>query len=117
MTDFFGGTAEVDFLSPGDSWCAHARLRSAALVSHLLTAGEWQEARFEEPRCGVLILTTTDEDDVRTALNKLAQACVEYLQGRGRIERKRGLVGLRTHLVLQTNEEEWRIGRRSPVVP
>jgi hypothetical protein len=43
-------------------------------------------------------------------LAKLARAAVEYLADSGRVERKRGLLGARTVLVLHTLDDEWRIG-------
>lgn len=117
VADVVGSAAQVEW--PTDrSWSAHVRLRSSTgLVSHLLTSPEWQEARFEEPRCSVFITTTGDEDDVRNALEKLARAAVEYLSGRCQVEHKRGLLGTRSTLVLHTDEGEWRIGQRSATVP
>jgi len=111
-------TADVQFVSPGPSWLAHDQFRGdGGLVSHLLTSAEWQDARFEVPRRSVFVLTSTDQDEVRSALTKLAGACVEYLQGHGEIDRKRGLFRSRKILVLRTAEREWRIGPRSAVVP
>jgi hypothetical protein len=119
VTDVVGAAAKVEWMTPDRSWSAHVRLRSpAGLVSYLLTSPEWQEARFEEPHCDVLLITDgEDEDDVRSGLERLARAAVEYLSGRGRVERKRGLFGTRTTLVLHTVDGEWRIGRRSAKHP
>ena len=78
-----------------------------------LTSPEWQEARFEEPPCSVFIATTTDEDDVRDTLAKLARAAVEYLTGGGHVEEERGLLGTQPVLVLHTDDGDWRIGKRS----
>src|SRR5689334_24372160 len=87
VADVVGGAAQVEWLPPERSWSAHALLRGATgLVSHVLTSPEWQEARFEEPRCSVFITTTTDEDDVRDALAKLTRVAVEYLSGGGQVE-------------------------------
>lgn len=114
VADVVGAAAEAEWVTPTDGWSARARLHSATgLVSHLLTSLEWQEARFEDPRCCVLILTTTEEDDVRAALAKLARASAAYLAGGGHVERRRGLFGTRSSLVLHTADGEWRIGRRS----
>jgi hypothetical protein len=54
---------------------------------------------------------------VRSALTKLAGACVEYLQGRGQVVRKRTLFVSREILVFDTAEGEWRIGPRSSRLP
>lgn len=106
--------AEVEWMSPGDGWSAHARLRGRpGLVSHLLTSAEWQEVRFEEPRCSAFILTSDEDDDVREALTKLARAAVEYLAGRGQLEQAKGILKTRSILVLRTSDGEWRVGRRS----
>ncbi|TGN63195.1 hypothetical protein EXE59_03960 [Nocardioides eburneiflavus] len=114
VNDAVGGAAQVKWETPERSWSAQVRLRGATgLVSHLLTSPEWQEARFEEPRCSVFITTTTDEDDVRDSLAKLARAAVEYLAGGGRVEKSRGLFGTRPVLVLRTDDGEWRIGNQS----
>lgn len=69
------------------------------------------------PRCSVFIPTTTDEDDVRDTLAKLARAAVAYLAGGGQVEQKRGPTGAQSVLVLHTSDGEWRIGRRSSKVP
>jgi hypothetical protein len=118
VTEVVGSAAPVVWQPPERSWSAHARLPGATgLVSHLLTSPEWQEARFEQPRCSVFILTTTDEDDERDALAKLARAAVEYLGGGGQIEHERGLFRRRSVLVLHTDDGEWRIGKRSSKIP
>lgn len=116
--DVVGGAAQIEWETSDQSWSAHVRLRGAnGLVCHVLTSPEWQEARFEEPRCSVFITTTTDEDDVRDTLAKLARAAVEYLGGGGQVEQKRGLMGAQSVLVLRTSDGEWRIGKRSSKVP
>jgi hypothetical protein len=118
VTHVVGSAAQVDWEPPERSWSAHARLRGeTGLVSHLLTSPEWQEARFEEPRCSVFITTSTDEDDVRNTLAKLARAALAYLAGDGLVEQERGLLGTRSVLVLHTDDGEWRIGERSSKVP
>ena len=117
VNEVVGAAAQVEWVEPGDSWSAHARLRDAdARVSHVLTSPECQEARFEKPPCSVFILTSTDEDEVREALAKLARAAVEYSSGGGHVEQKKGLLGTRPVLVLRTTEGEWRIGKRSGTV-
>ncbi|WP_404385016.1 hypothetical protein LL946_04015 [Knoellia locipacati] len=118
VSEVVGGAAQVEWVEPADRWSAHARLRGAdGHVSHVLTSPEWQEARFDEPRCCVVILTSTDEDETREALEKLARAAVEYSSGRGHVERRKGLLGTRPVLVLRTTEGEWRIGKRSGSIP
>ncbi|WP_157622365.1 hypothetical protein [Nostocoides sp. Soil756] len=113
-----GRAAQVEWVETGDGWSAHARLQGASgRVSHVLTSPELQEARFEEPPCSVVIVTTTDEDEVLEALTKLARAALEYSRGGGHVERRRGLVGTRPVLVLRTEEDEWRIGKRSGFIP
>ena len=63
------GVPHRSVAASGARWSAHALLRGpTGLDSHVLTSPEWQEARFEEPRCSVFMTTTTDEDDVRAAL-------------------------------------------------
>lgn len=115
VSDVVGNdAAEVEWMPPGDGWSAHARLRgSSGLVSHLLASPEWQEVRFEEPRSSAFILTSSDEDDVREALTRLARAVVEYLAGRGEVEQAQGVLKTRSILVLRTSDGEWRVGRRS----
>jgi hypothetical protein len=111
------GDTQVEWLDPGDRWSAHARLVGAGgLVSHVLTSPEVQEARFEEPRCSVGILTGTDVDEVQEALAKLARAAVEYSAGGGHVEHER-VRGNRPVLVLRTTDGEWRIGKRSGTFP
>lgn len=118
VQDVVGATAEVEWQPLEDRWSAHVRLRGASgLVSHLLTAPEWHEARFEDPRCSVFITTSTDEDDVRGALARLARAAVEYLAGGGQVEEKQGLTGGQSVLILHASDGEWRIGKRSAKVP
>jgi hypothetical protein len=118
ISEVAGNAIRVEWVEPEDGWAAHARLRGARdRVSHLLTAPELQEARFEEPRCSVLILTSTDEDEVHEALAKLTRAVLKYSAGGGHIEHKRGLFGTRTVLVLHTSDGEWRIGKRSGSIP
>ncbi len=113
-----GRAAEVEWVEPGDGWSAHARLRGArGRLSHVLTSPELQEARFEKPPCSVVIVTTTDEDEVLEALAKLARAALEYSRGGGHVERRRGLFGTSPVLVLRTEEGEWRIGKRSGSIP
>ena len=110
--------AQVEWMNPGSGWSAHAQLRGASgRVSHILTSPEIQEARFEEPPCSVVILTSTDEDEVHEALAKLARAAVEYSAGGGHVEQKKGLFGTRPVLVLHTTDGEWRIGKRSGSLP
>ena len=114
VDEVVGTTAQVQWETPGPSWSAHVRLRGAAgRVSHVLTSPEWQEARFEEPRCSAFILTSTDENDVHDALEKLTRAAAEYLAGGGLVEERRGLFGVQRVLVLETVDGEWRIGKRS----
>lgn len=113
-----GRAAEVEWVEPREGWSAHARLHGASgLLSHMLTSPELQEARFEEPPFSVVIVTTTDEDEVLEALAKLARAALEYSRGGGHVERRRGLFGTRQVLVLRTEEGEWRIGKRSGSIP
>lgn len=113
-----GRAAQIEWVEPGDGWSAHARLKGASgRVSHVLTSPELQEARFEEPPCSVVILTSTDEDEVLEALAKLARAALEYSRVGGHVERRRGLFGTRPVLVLRTEEGEWRIGKRSGSIP
>lgn len=112
------GSAQVEWVEPGGGWSAHARLRGVSgRVSHILTSPEIQEARFEEPGCSVVTLTSTDEDVVHEALAKLSRAAVEYSAGGGHVEQKKGLFGTRPVLVLHTADGEWRIGKRSGSVP
>jgi hypothetical protein len=118
ITDVVGSAAEVEWLPPERKWSAHVLLRGATgMVSHVLTSPEWQEARFEEPRCSVFVTTTTDEEDVRDALVKPTRAALEYLTGRGQVEQQRGLTGTRPVLVLHTDNGEWRIGERRSKAP
>src|SRR4051812_13071380 len=85
-----GSAAEVEWLAPGPSWSGHVQLRGATgLVGCLLTSPEWQEARFQEPRCSIFITTSSDEEDVHDTLAKLARAIVVYLAGGGRVEYKK----------------------------
>ena len=113
-----GGAVEVEWVVTGNGWVAHARLEGAqGHISHVLTSPEVQEARFEEPPCSVVIVTTTDEDEVLEALAKLTRAAVEYSRGGGHLERRRGMFGTRPVLVLHTEEGEWRIGRRAGSIP
>lgn len=114
VTSIVGSAADVEWMAVTRHWTAHARLTGrSGRVGHLLTSPEWQEARFEDPRCSAFILTTTDEDDVRAALTELARAVVEYLTTGGSVERRRGLFGSRLVLALRTRDGEWRIGPRS----
>lgn len=113
-----GGAAEVEWVEPGDGWTAHVRLHGAGgRLSHVLTSPEVQEARFDVPPCSVVIVTTTDEDEVLEALAKLARAALEYSRGGGQVERARGVFGTRPVLVLRTEDGEWRIGKRSASIP
>jgi len=112
------GAAQVEWVEPGGNWSAHVRLCGASSrVSHILTSPEIQEARFKEPECSVLILTSTDEDEVHVALVKLARAAVEYSAGGGHVEQKKGVLGTPPVLVLRTTDGEWRMGKRSGSVP
>lgn len=118
VDEVVGRAAQVEWIEPGDGWSAHALLQGASgRICHLLTSPECQEARFEEPPCSVFILTSTDEDEVYEALAKLARAAVEYSTGGGNVERRRGLLGTRTVLVLRTTEGEWRIGKGFGSIP
>jgi len=83
------------------------------MVAHLLTSPEWQEVRFEEPRCSAFITTTDDEDEVREALRRLTRAAVAYARGAGKVEQRRGLLGKRLVLVLTTADGVWQVGKRS----
>lgn len=113
-----GRAAQVEWVEPENGWSAHARLQGASgRVSHVLTSPELQEARFEASPCGVVIITTTDEEEVLEALAKLARAALEYSKGRGHVERRRGVFGTRPVLVLRTEEGEWLIGKRSGSIP
>ncbi|KAA1424068.1 hypothetical protein [Nocardioides antri] len=107
-----------EWQSPGSAWSAHVRLHSdEGRACDLLTGAEWQEVRFEHRNRSAFILTTTDEDDVRDALCRLAQVAEAYLLGRGRVEHRRGIFGRRSVLVLPTAEGEWRIGKRASNPP
>ena len=113
-----GQDAQIEWVDEGREWSAHARLVGAGgLVSHVLTSGEIQMARFEDPPCSTVILTSTDEDEVREALAKLARAVAEYSAGGGHVVQRKGLFGTRPVLVLRTTEGEWRIGKRSGTIP
>lgn len=119
VADVVAPVAQVEWVTPRHNWPAHAWFRGpSGLVSHLLASREWQEARFEEPRCSVFIVTPNDhEGEVRDALGTLARATVEYLSGRGHVEQRRGLFRTRLTLVLHTAEGEWRIGKRGATIP
>ena len=102
----------VEWLASED-WSAHARLQGVTgLVGYLLTSPEWQEARFVEPHRSAFILTDgADRDDVQEALRRLARAVVAYICRDYRVERKRGLFGVRTTLVIETTDGPWRVGK------
>lgn len=109
---------EVEWLTSKD-WSAHARLQgTSGLVGYLLTSPEWQEARFSEPhRSTFLITDSSDRDDVRKALARLARAVAAYISGHHNVEHKRGLLGTRTTLLLDTPDGLWRIGKRMTQPP
>lgn len=107
--------AQIEWLDPDPSWTAHVKVTGdSGRVGHLLTSGEWQEARFEgDPRRSAFLLTSADEDDVRAALSRLAKAVRCHVQDHGRWVTRRGRFGRREQvLVLRTDEGEWRIGKR-----
>jgi hypothetical protein len=114
VADMVAPVAQVEWVTSPQNWPTHAWFRGpSGLQSHLLASREWQEARFEEPRCSLFIVTPNDDErEVRDALGSLAQATVEYLSGRGQVEQHRGLFGRRWSLVLHTEMGEWRIGKR-----
>jgi hypothetical protein len=118
LANLVGDRAQVEWLTP-DGWSAHARLRgTTGLVGYLLTSPEWQEARFEEPHRSTFMITdSNDERDVRRALERLARAVIAHLSGAHEVERKRGLLGTRTTLVLHTEDGLWRIGNRTTHPP
>jgi DivIVA domain-containing protein len=118
ISNVVGEQAHVEWLAP-EGWSAHARLQSASgQVGYLLSSPEWQEARFEDPRCSTFLITDgDDEDDVRRALERLARAVTAYLSGHHQVENKRGLLGTRTTLVLHTEDGLWRIGKRTTQPP
>ena len=109
---------EVEWLT-SEGWSAHARLQGATgLVGYLLTSPEWQEARFTEPhRSTFLITDSRDRDDVQRALERLARAVTAYISGNHEVEHKRGRLGTRTTLVLDTPDGLWRIGKRTTEPP
>ncbi len=119
VADIVAPVAQVEWVTTPHNWPTHAWFRGpSGLVSHLLASREWQEARFEEPRCSVFIVTPNDDEgEVRDALGNLARATVEYLSGRGQVEQRRSLFGTRLTLVLHTEEGEWRIGKRRATIP
>lgn len=118
LCEVVGDAAQVEWVEPGGGWSAHARVRgTCGRVSHLLTSPEIQEARFEEPECMVVILTSPDEGEAQEALAKLARAALEYSAGGGHVEHKKGVLGTRPILVLHTTDGEWRIGKRSGSIP
>jgi hypothetical protein len=64
----------------------HGFAGAGGRVRNAVTSPEIHEARFEEPRCSVVIRTTKEEDEVREAPVKLARAAVEYSAGGGGAE-------------------------------
>jgi len=109
---------EIQWLT-ADGWSAHARLQGASgHVAYLLTSPEWQEARFIEPHRSTFIATVADDkEDVRIALDRLAGVVVAYLGGDYEVERRRGLFGSRSTLVVHSQDGAWRIGRRATRPP
>lgn len=106
---------QLEWLDPEPSWTAHVKVTGdPGRAGHLLTSPEWQEARFEgDPRRTAFLPTSTDEDEVREALSRLAKTVRSHVQGDGRWEDTRGRFGRRDQvLVLPTDEGEWHIGTR-----
>ena len=118
VSDVAHDGVEVEWLT-SKGWSAHARLQGASgLVGYLLTSPEWQEARFTEPRRSTfLIADGSDREDVQKALERLARAVVAYISGNHNVEHKRGLLGTRTTLVLDTSDGLWRLGKRTTQPP
>ena len=79
----------------------------------LLTAGEWHEVQLAQPQVGVFIVS----DDVAPTLSMLVRASREYLLGRHKVLRERGLFRSTDTVVLETEEGEWRLGRRRSRLP
>lgn len=119
VADIVAPVAQVEWVTTRHNWPTHAWFRGpGGRVSHLLASREWQEARFEEPRCSVFIVTPNDDEgEVQDALGSLARVTVEYLAGRGQVEQRRSLFGTCLTLVLHTEEGEWRIGKRRATIP
>jgi hypothetical protein len=113
-----GEGVEVEWLT-SEGWSAHVRLQGATgLVGYLLTSPEWQEARFTEPHRSTFLITDSSErEDVRKALDRLARVVSTYISGCYEVEHKRGLFGTRTTLVMDTPDGLWRIGNRTTRPP
>lgn len=113
-----GDRAQVEWLE-SDTWSAHARLQGqTGLVAYLLTSAEWQEARFEALRYSTLLIADgDDEDDVRSALERLATAVAAYLVGDFEVQTRQGLFGTRTTLNIHSQDGLWRVGKRTTTQP
>ena len=118
VSDVVPKEVEVEWLT-SEAWSAHGpRQGATGLVGYLLTSPEWQEARFTEPhRSTFLITDSSDRDDIRKALERLARAVAAYISGNHEVEHKRRLLGIRTTLALHTPDGIWRIGKRATQPP
>ena len=59
----------------------------------------------------------SDSYDVREALVRLANLVKAYVTGNVEVERKRGLLGVRTTLIVRSEDGPWRMGHRTTQPP
>ena len=135
VKEVVGGVAQVEWLEPGDTGSAHARLHgTGGRVSHeglgldvpdAITMANQALSLLTSRRCmkqgstslGAASLFSRARTRTRYSMRwRLARAAVEYSAGGGYVEQESGLLGTRPVLVLQTTDGEWRIGKRSGTV-
>lgn len=80
----------------------------------LLATYEWSTASFPDLGVGVILFEyDDDEHEKETQLRDLALLARAFLRGEGRVEYTRGLLGKRPLLTIESNDQVWRIGRRT----
>ncbi len=84
----------------------------------MLTSAEWHEARFEEPQYSTFVIADrNDLDYLRRTWEGLVRAVAAYVAGAYEVERRRGLFGARTFLIVRSDDGLWRIGKRGTRPP
>jgi hypothetical protein len=116
VTEVFDADVTTTYSThPKNPHMQRARLSTADGQRHagLEASYEWFEATIFDLGVSTFLLDYDDEEEDKAAvLRALARVVRAYLDGEGRVERRRGLVRSHTVLKIVVDDREWELGRR-----